>query len=350
MSLGLTMLTVSMLLIADILGLIPSTRHAELQSRKAVAESLAIQLSAEVMLKRTQNIDQILKSMVERNETISSVAVRETNNTLLASIGNHTQHWTLDPEDKSTATQVQVPLFNGQLRWGNVEIVFTKLANGSGVLSLQSSVLGIVLFITIVGFLAYLLFLKRALRELNPDAVIPERVSKALDTLNEGLLILDEKGYVVFANSAFSLKMCMRSEELLGKDIARFDWKIHDNQHENDLQLPWINVLEGKVLSDSSTMKLSNALGKVFILTVQASPIVGSDDIVRGVLITFDDITEIEAKNDELQRTLLSLEKSRNEVSQQNQKLQILAYSDPLTGILNRRSLTEGMSTLFDEA
>ncbi|MDX2368884.1 MAG: EAL domain-containing protein [Colwellia sp.] len=348
MSFGLTMLTVSMLLIADILGLIPSTRHAELQSRKAVAESLAIQLSAEVMLKRLQNIDQILNSMVERNKTISSIAVRTTNNKLLANVGNHTQYWTLSSEDKSTATQVQVPLFNGKVRWGSVEIVFTKLANGSGVLSIQSSLLGIILFITIVGFLAYLLFLKRALRELNPDAVIPERVSKALDTLTEGLLILDHKGYVVFANSAFSLKMCMKPEKLLGKDIAKFDWKIHDT--ENGLQQPWINVLAGKVLSGSSTMKLTNALGKVFILTVQASPIVGNEDKVRGVLITFDDITEIEAKNDELHRTLLSLEKSKNEVSKQNQTLQILAYSDPLTGILNRRSLTEGMNTLFDEA
>lgn len=350
MSFGLTMLTVSMLLIADILGLIPSTRHAELQSRKAVAESLAIQLSAEVMLKRLQNIDPILNSMVDRNKTIRSIAVRKTNNKLLANVGNHAQYWTLNSEDKSTATQVQVPLFNENVRWGNVEIVFTKLANGSGILSLQSSLLGVILFITVIGFLAYLFFLKRALRELNPDAVIPERVSKALDTLTEGLLILDHKGYVVFANSAFSLKMCLKPEKLLGKDIAKFDWKIHNTKNGNNLQHPWVTVLSGKVLSNSTTMKLTNALGKVFILTVQASPIIGNEDKVRGVLITFDDITEIESKNDELQRTLVSLEKSKNEVSKQNQTLQILAYSDPLTGILNRRSLTEGMNTLFSEA
>jgi diguanylate cyclase (GGDEF)-like protein/PAS domain S-box-containing protein len=348
MSLGLTMLTLSMLFVADILGLIPSTRYAELQSRKAISESLAIQLSAEITLKRLNNMNQILNSIVERNENINSVAVRKVNNTLLANVGNHAQHWTLGPEDKSTATQVQVALFNGQIRWGTVEIVFSKLANTSRIFGLQGSFLGIVLFIAIIGFFAYFLFLKRALLELNPDAVIPERVSKALDTLTEGLLILDHKGYVVFANSAFSIKMCMQPEDLLGKDIARFGWEVHNE--EADLILPWADVLTGNSPSNSTTMKLSNGLGKVYILTVQTSPIVGTEDNVRGVLITFDDITEIESKNEELCRTLKSLEESQNEVSRQNQALQILAYSDPLTGILNRRSLTEGMNLLFAEA
>lgn len=349
MSFSLTLLTVSLLLISDLLGLMPDTRHAELQSRKLVAESLAVQLSNEITGKRLQSVDQILQSMVERNQIITSVGVRKIDNELVAEFGGHERYWTLQTGDKSTATQVLVPLSNGQLRWGSVEITFTDLAGSSGFFTLRSSFFGIILCISLGGFLVYLLFLKRALRELNPDAVIPERVSKALDTLSEGLLIVDEKGFIVFANSVFAAKVCLKPKALLGKDIDGFGWGSYDKGC-NGLQQPWADVLAGEVLTGSVTMTLRNGLNEVVIFNVNASPITATEGEIRGVLITFDDITEIEAKNDELHRALQKLENSQNEISRQNQELQWLAARDPLTGVLNRRSLTHHMDILFREA
>ena len=348
-SFSLTLLTVSLLLVADVLGLIPDTRHAQIESRKMVAESLAIQISNEISNGRVKTIDQILQSVVDRNEIVNSIAVRKNDNELLAEFGGHEQHWSLKTGDKSTATQVLVPLFKGQVRWGNVEIVFFDLDGGSGLLPLKNSYLGIVLFVSLGGFLVYLLFLKRALRELNPDAVIPDRVSKALDTLSEGLLIVDQKGFIVFANLAFSEKIRMKPDALLGKAISSFSWEGHGQDGDN-FERPWVNVLAGEVLPGSVTMKLKNDLDEVFILTVYASPITATEGKIRGVLITFDDITEIEAKNEALNRALMELEHSQGEISRQNQELQWLAARDPLTGALNRRSLTHHMDALFDEA
>lgn len=348
-SFSLTLLTVSMLLIADLLGLIPDTRHAELQSRKFVAESLAVQLSNEITHKRLQSIDQILQSVVERNDIITSVAVRKSNNELVSEFGGHEQYWTLQAGDKSTAKEVLVPLFNGQSRWGSVELTFTGLAGNSGIFSLGSSFLGILLFISLGGFLVYLLFLKRALRELNPDAVIPERVSKALDTLSEGLLIVDQKGFVVFSNLAFAMKMGLKPKELLGKDIGGFGWEKHGKENAS-LQQPWLDVLAGHAKTRSATLKLKNGLGEVRILTVNASPITATEGKIRGVLITFDDITEVEAKNEALNRALDKLKSSQSEISKQNKELHWLASRDPLTGVLNRRALTQNMDLLFQEA
>ncbi|WP_323752362.1 EAL domain-containing protein [Marinobacter sp.] len=347
-SFSLTLLTVSMLLIADLLGLIPDTRHAELQSRKFMAESLAVQLSNEITHKRLQSIEQILQSVVERNEIITSVAVRNSNKELVSEFGGHEQYWTLKTGDKSTAKEVLVPLFNGQSRWGSVELTFTSLSGSSGLFSLRGSFLGILLFVSLGGFLVYLLFLKRALRELNPDAVIPERVSKALDTLSEGLLVVDQKGFVVFSNLAFAMKMGLKPKELLGKDIGGFGWERHGDDVGN-LKQPWLDVLAGHAKTRNATLKLKNGLGEVRILTVNASPITATEGKIRGVLITFDDITEVEAKNEALNRALDKLKNSQSEISKQNKELHWLASRDPLTGVLNRRALTQNMDLLFKE-
>ena len=142
--------------------------------------------------------------------------------------------------------------------------------------------------------------------------------------------------------------MCLKPEELLGKDIAGFDWESHGEAGDCSEQ-PWVDVLAGKILSGSVTMRLKNGLNEAYIFTVNASPITATEGKIRGVLITFDDITEVEAKNKELHRTLLSLENSKREITRQNQELQVLAARDPLTGALNRRSLFQGLNTLFTE-
>jgi diguanylate cyclase (GGDEF)-like protein len=67
-------------------------------------------------------------------------------------------------------------------------------------------------------------------------------------------------------------------------------------------------------------------------------------------LVTLNDITEIEKKGKELRRTFSKLEKSQREITRQNRELQILATRDPLTALLNRRSLAVGFQTLFEEA
>lgn len=340
-SFGLAMLTVSMLFVTDFLGLVPDTKSSEMQSRRIVAESLAVQLSNEITEKRVHIVEETLRSVVDRNESVLSGAVRLENGTVLAEYGGHKQNWKLRPEDKSTLTQVQVPIFNDQGRWGSVEISYADLVDKSKWLPFKSSFLAVITFVALSGFIAYLIFLKRTMRELNPDAVIPERVRKALDTLAEGLLIIGQDGYIVFSNASFARKIGISPKEMAGKSIAGFDWQmdVEDSDHS---ELPWYSALEGQQPPGSVILSLKTGLIEKYKFSVNVSPITASAGKIRGVLITFDDITEIESKNDELRRTLGKLEQSKREIMRQNQELEVLATRDPLTGALNRRSLFQG--------
>ena len=348
-SFGLAMLTVSMLFVTDFIGLVPDTKSAEIQSRRVIAESLAVQLSNEITEKRIASVEATLRSVVERNDNVLSGAVRLINGTLLAEYGGHHANWKLRPEDKSTLTQVQVPIFNNEGRWGSVEISFADFVDHTKWLPVRSSFLAVTLFVALAGFVAYLVFLKRTMRELNPDAVIPERVRKALDTLAEGLLIVGKDGFIVFSNIAFARKTGMLPKELVGKEINSFDWQV-DVESADNSGLPWNSVFEGEQVPGSIAVSLKTGFTERYKFSVNVSPITASAGKVRGVLVTFDDITEIENKNNELNRALGKLEQSKREIMRQNQELQVLATRDPLTGALNRRSLFQGFETLFAEA
>ena len=58
------------------------------------------------------------------------------------------------------------------------------------------------------------------------------------------------------------------------------------------------------------------------------------------MLITLDDITELEERNTELQSMVQRLELTQAQVKEQNKELSYLATRDALTGCLNRRSFS----------
>jgi diguanylate cyclase (GGDEF)-like protein len=83
---------------------------------------------------------------------------------------------------------------------------------------------------------------------------------------------------------------------------------------------------------------------------VNGSPILDDAGNIRGVLATFDDVTELEEKNNQLNVLVDKLKTSTEEVNRQNERLQILAARDPLTNCLNRRSFFERSDAEFDIA
>ena len=61
----------------------------------------------------------------------------------------------------------------------------------------------------------------------------------------------------------------------------------------------------------------------------------------QGVMVTFDDVTELEARNNELRDMVNKLKDSSEHINRQNEELRVLATRDPLTNCLNRRTLFE---------
>jgi GGDEF domain-containing protein len=83
---------------------------------------------------------------------------------------------------------------------------------------------------------------------------------------------------------------------------------------------------------------------------VNGAPIYDGSGNPRGALATFDDVTALEEKNEQLQAMVEKLEHSQAEISRQNKQLAFLATRDPLTGCFNRRSLFEQLETTFRKA
>lgn len=340
-SLGLVLLTISLLMAADLFGLAPDRTGAILESRKKTCEALAIQFSQLAQEGNLRVIRRTLEALVERNPDIVSAGLRNARGDLLAEAGDHQATWPKDlPAGRSTPRYAQVPLFSGEKPWGTVEVQFTDLQPDTWLGIPFPPFAQLVAFVALTGFGAFLVFMRRTLRHLDPTALVPARVKLALDALAEGVVLMDDQGRVVLANTAFQATTGLDEEQLLGNRIAEWEWhRADDGRLAEDL--PWLRALRDGRPQTGIGLQLRLADGSEHRFMVNASPIPGPDGRMRGVLATFDDVTELEKKNAELEKALEELRRSRNEIRLQNQRLRVLATQDPLTGALNRRAFFE---------
>jgi diguanylate cyclase (GGDEF)-like protein/PAS domain S-box-containing protein len=351
LTIGLILLTISILLVGDLLGLTPDPKRAELSARKAIAEALAVQVSLDVSESRWDAVAETIKTLQQRNAAVLSVGLRATGGRLLASAGDHVAAWVPADGDKSTADHVQVPIHGKEGRWGTLEVSFEPLGGFFYGLFTGGSFAAVILFIAVAGFAAYWLFLKRALNELDPSAVVPDRVRAALNVLAEGLVILDRAERIVLVNAAFERKLGQSAESLVGRKLSALEWLPADQEkREEGGKLPWLALLENGEVPEGTALKLRAPVKEVFTFAVNVAPIKAQDGAVRGAVVTFDDVTVLERKNLDLERALGRLQESQREITRQNRELQVLATRDPLTGALNRRSLFEGLGTLLRES
>lgn len=348
-SLGLVSLTISLLLLGKLIGFAPDRTQAILESRKNLSEALAIQFSAAAHKGALPVIKETLRSIVERENDIQSAALRGAHQELLAEAGNHLEHWHPPEDGRSTATHVQIPIFKGTQRWGTVEVSFAPLWANDTSAGFKNSYLSLILFVSFAGFAGYVLLIKRTLRELDPSAVIPGRVRAAFNVLEEGVLIFDEKEQIVLANSSFADVIGKSATELIGFKGSELGWKGYTTPDERST-LPWIQVLRGKQsVIGVRLVKKREETGEVTFM-VNAAPVLDDKGKSRGVLVTFDDVTELEEKNVELNKTVNKLQLTTEEVQTKNRELEYLATHDPMTQLLNRRALNRSFSQAFSEA
>jgi len=350
-SIGLLLLTISLLLVGDLLGIVPNQQESEVASRKVMAESLAIQISSEIGEQRIKQAINLLNVIVKRNKTIQSIALRTKSKKIMMKSENHDVYWQSREDDSSTVDHIQVPIYEQQGRWGTLEVSFVPMGTIWSNMFTSRSFSAMILFVFIFGFIAYWLFLRRALSELDPSSVVPDRVRTALDVLNEGLVIVDRQERIVLINNALKKKLALSESELMGKRLSSLAWEMEDETQLLDKQmLPWNILLDTNEVPILKTLQLKSSQKETFTFDVNVAPIKAPNQKMKGVIITIDDVTELERKNSELNHILERLEKSKEEISRQNFELIELSTRDPLTDLLNRRALFQGLNTLLIEA
>ena len=158
---GLVCLLASLLLLAIILGLVPDGDRAVLDGRQALCEAIAVNSSVLVTQQDLKRLAAVLEVTVRRNPQILSAGVRRADGKLLVEVANHESSWQPLPGDRSTETQVQVPIRAGKEKWGNVEIRFCPVSSQGILGSLVGPRARMVGFLVSAGFLLFLYYLRR---------------------------------------------------------------------------------------------------------------------------------------------------------------------------------------------
>lgn len=170
-----------------------------------------------------------------------------------------------------------------------------------------------------------------------------------LDTLAEGVLVLDKQERIVLANEAFGTLIGQAAHGLQGVTVTKLPWTNPESDSAPS-SFPWMTTMNGNSVQRGTALSLPKDDGSKRTLTVNCAPITGGDGQTRGALVTFDDVTVIEAKNQQLRNMLDMLKQSRDEIDRQNRELQALATTDPLTGCRNRRSFYSEFQTHWGRA
>jgi diguanylate cyclase (GGDEF)-like protein/PAS domain S-box-containing protein len=346
-SFSLALITACMLLSAEMLGYTLDEDGQALENRKQIAESLAIQFSVMAPEKDIEKIEGLIRLIVERNSAILSAGITHSSGQPIFQSPDHARLWQGYGNEDSTSSHILVPLLDRERLWGNVELRFAKLKGNSLSGFFQKEIFKLIVFCVLIGFFAFLVFMLRTLRQLDPSAVIPDRVNAAFDALAEGVMILDEEEHILLTNKAFSERIGQDAVVLMGKKASRMKWK-RVSREKSGTGLPWTEVLKTGTPIAGAQFDLTTVAGESIKYAINASPITGPDGKIQGVLVTLDDITQVEEQNVQLKTMVNRLEKTQEKVQEQNKELTYLATRDALTGCLNRRAFSENFEVLFD--
>lgn len=335
---GLTLLTLSVLTGAYALGLAPKRSALESEHRLRISEAIAIQFSVGL---DNDDPDQMLRlagSVMGHTPEIHSLAVRRTDGSSLFSSPGHDRVW----QTPGQRQRIEVPLRDGDgADWGSAELLFSELPRTF------VGEWGLFAFIAAACLPGFVFYMRHTLRALDPSKVVPARVRDALDTLSEGALVIDLEDRIMLANRSLAEMLSCHPDDLLGVTASTLGWMAIDHDQAPE-SLPWAKPAAGQVCRGAS-IRLRGG-GETRTLTVNATPVLGAGQQVRGTLVTLDDVTAVEEKNRQLVEMVRQLGEAQERLNRQNDDLKCLATRDALTGCLNRRAFQEQLATLMELA
>ncbi len=337
-TLGLVCLSASVWLLAYSLGLIPDRQRAVVEGRVRLSENVATQASLLASRGDRTMIEKGLAALVQRDEDVLSAAIRGADGEVLVEVGPHASLWTLPDGSPSSATRMRVPIFADKNSWGTVELCFTESESPRVLGVLTHPLAALATFLLAGSYLVYFWYLRTMLHALDPSKVIPPRVRSTLDTLAEGLLVLDKHERIVMANQSFADAVGAPPSKLVGRRASDFPWNGSGDHPFPAEAYPWKRAIDDNARHTDAMLTLQTEDSERRVLKVSAAPILGDDGVQRGALASFDDVTAIEKNRAELRTMLDALSQSRDEIQRQNKELEHLATRDPLTSCLNRRA------------
>lgn len=349
-TLSLVLLTSAILIVANLLfGVFASSDAITAIQRKALAESLAAQAAALLHARDHKSLELALASVRRQDTTIRSLALRQADRTITVQLGDHATAWAESKGGSSGTTRIEVPLFKGTERWGDFEMTYFPDQRSFLARLLDDSLWVTLLFVAAAGMVLYSMYMRRALIDLDPASVIPDRIQQAFDVMAEGVVVLDRRGRILLANRAFHRLHADAATDCTGKALSRLSWLI-PGLEADPAQHPWSRAMRGAQPVMSHPVEIGGSQERLRKLKVNCAPIRDTSGQVRGCLVTLDDLTELHLANERLFKTLEELSVSKTEIEQKNTELEHLATHDLLSGCLTRRAFFDHMERARGEA
>ncbi|MCE2027841.1 response regulator [Sessilibacter corallicola] len=326
-ALGLASIVTLLLITSGLTGIMPKENEAIWHSRQTVGEIMAAANSLYVARSEFQRSESLLAYSVKRDATLLSAGLRTKHGVLLVDVEEHADHWVIESDstvklsgenprsdNKSqfatianqtdshghNVAQITIPIQKNNDHWGQLELRFEPVNHSFLGIYLPPSY-GLIIFISFFSFLLFSFLLQRILKDLDPSQAIPERVQNALDTIAEGLLVLDSKQNIVLANQAFTNMVNIPTKALLGKPATTFDWLSLNGESIDKQNLPWQKTLTTGERYKNQRLHLLIDNNQKYSFQISCSPVLNTENSVGGVLVSLDDITLLEQKEMELQ-------------------------------------------------
>lgn len=325
-------------------GLVPNPVRIEIDRRQAISQQLADQVALVATRLGPPEVHQFLYSARRNQPKLIGMALRSAAGEAVSVTGITPPR--VGADFRNSSTHVRVPVTLQGRSWGALELNWQPIdaERFPDLLLTPQSLWPMLTFLLLTVLLR--LYLGKVLHQLDPSAAVPERVSRAYNTLSESVIMLDGQGRIVLLNEAFRGLVGQRSV-LVGRRLEDHDWLRDGARLQEGSGYPWTLALQTRTACTRMPMQLQ--LGDdLHVTLVTCSPIVERNKAL-GCLVVISDQTHIERSNESLRLTTSQLQSANAEIQLKNAELTRLATRDPMTDCLNRRAFFEIASARKDQ-
>lgn len=309
-ALGQVSILLCLVLLAFVTGFVPNANDLKRQERLRIAETVAINASMLITQTDIQRLESTLRVLKKRNAALISVGVRRASGRLVAEVGAHDTAWSPVSIQASTDQFIAVPLYAGDGIWGQLEFAFEPISPKGLLGFILNPAFLFISLLSLFSFVAFYFYLGKMLKHLDPSQAIPGRVRSALDTMAEGLVVIDTKQNIVLANQAFEALLGKETGSLMGVSVRSLPWQDTSGASLGEA-MPWDSSLEQGRVETNLVLRLDQGEGQHKTFMVNCSPVLAAEGKLGGALISFDDVTLLEEKE-------LELRKARDEAQSAN--------------------------------
>jgi PAS domain S-box-containing protein len=317
---GLVLLAMCVLLFAEDINLLPNDDEQLMRARVSVAEIISRSIAAAVSREDYTTVNDQLNALVGRDDVVSA-CLRRADGFIVAQTPGHQAHGSKAPARASDLTHIHLTLSAGSAPWGELEIAFADPIEHAGWNGWwPKPTVRLVIFVLAALFVLFWLYLSRMLTMLDPSSVIPNRMQLLMDTLVEGMIVLDNRGYIVMANQAIAQTTFSSAEQLVGRRLSSLSWLANDRD-EPPPSYPWENEGSGDLQLRGVPIRLRIGVRDARRLNVNVSPILEPNGKRRGVIVTFDDLTVVDQDNLQLSQILARFGDAGNQIRELREQL-----------------------------